>query len=165
MSSKVGSSSVHSGDDFSDDNIIMARENISKFETIFKKLVFGLRLVGIPLDSSNNSSRILRYWSIGFGLASFSFNVFLNIYYLITISEKPNSIGRLNILLNHINFSFTLISIHAGLLFITAFRWKELMKAMKRIENLNFFQPEDYEKFRKVVFFSIVLLFVMVLVL
>ena len=159
MPAKISSYPVHSIDDcLKDGTIVIPKTNISRFENFFKKLVFGLRLIGIPLNpSDSNTSRILRYWSIGFGLANFSFNVFLNIYYLAGM-EKPNSIGRLSILLNAINFSFTLILIHAGLLFITALRWKELMKAIEQIEDLHFFQPEDYEKFRKVVVFACVIL-------
>lgn len=124
-------------------------KNHNKFEVIFKKLVFVLRIFGIPMDPSAmraTNSWIILYWSFGIGLIGLAANVALNIYSLV-IRDRPNTIGRLNMLINLINFAIAMVMVQAGLVFRTASRWNSLFSFIRRIEELDFYQPEDFKRF------------------
>ena len=127
-------------------------KTITRFEDIiFKNLVTALQIIGIPLDLSANSS-VLRYWSIGFGLTTFLVNLSLNFYSLLNLEKPGNSMGRLNILITEINFSLALAMVQAALLFKTALRWKNhLLPIFQKIEKLDLYLPEDFNRFQKVV--------------
>lgn len=135
----------------------------NRFEIIFRKIVFSLRLLGIPLDPSaiKKKSRLLYYWSIGLGLLSIFLNVTLT-FYSFSRKENPKTTGQINLLINEINISFTMLLIHAGLFFVTSLRWSNLSSMIIRIEKLGFFQPEDYEKFRKISLVGSIFVLVMV---
>ena len=107
--------------------------------------------MGIPFDPSamKKESLILHYWSISFGWISISLNATLT-FYSITLKENPKSTSELNILINEINLTFAMLLTHAGLFFVTSFKWGKLFEIIKSIEKLDFFQPGDYMKFRKI---------------
>ena len=128
----------------------LGSKNHNKFEVIFRKLVFVLRICGIPLNPSAmraNKSWILLYWSFGFGLISLTANVALNTY---SVVVREHTIERLNVLINAANFAMAMPLVHAGL-FRTALRWDALFSFIKRIEELDFYQPEDFKRFNRVV--------------
>lgn len=123
----------------------------NRFDVIFRKLVFSLRLIGVPLDppAIKKESRLLYYWSMGLGMLSIFLNMFLNFYSLV-LTKKPNKTSELNVLINEINFSFTMLLTHGGIIFVTSMKWRNLFATIKRIEELHFFLPDDYVKFRKI---------------
>lgn len=135
-----------------------------RFEIIFRQLVFGLRLIGIPLNppAIKKESRLLYYWSIGLGSLSILLNVILTLYSL-ALTVKPKKTSEWNILINDINFSFAMLLSHVGIVFITSMRWGNLSSIFKRIEKLDFFRPDDYVKFRKICVVGSVTIFLVVI--
>ena len=108
-----------------------------------------MRLVGIPLDVSNNQGgKWLRYWSIGFGFASISFNFTINLLALV-FQTQPKTTSHWNQLIADVNATFSFTMAHLGLFLFTAPKWKELFLALQRIEKLNLFELDDYKKFRQ----------------
>lgn len=134
-----------------EDPIKMGFIPTNHLEVIFKKLVFGLRIVGIPLDPSaiKKESRLLYCWSISLGFSSILLNVILT-FYPLALTEKPKKTSEWNILINTLNVSFAMLLSHAGILFVTSIRWGNLFAIIKRIEDLHFFQLDDYVKFQKI---------------
>lgn len=118
------------------------------FKTSLRRLVFGMRLIGIPLDSSGIRNKLLRYWTLAFGFVSFVVNTCLNVTSLIMI-EPPQTTAKWNYLINEVNFAVAMVLVHAGLLTTTAVKWKDVSSILDRIEELNVFEAEDYKKFEK----------------
>lgn len=136
----------------------------NRFEIIFRRLVFFLRLMGIPLDPTamKKESLLLNYWSISFGCISISLDVTLT-FYSFTLKAKPTSTSELNVLINEINLSFAMLMTHAGLFFVTSLKWRKLFEIAKRIEKLDFFQLGEYRKFQRICLAGNSLIFLLVL--
>lgn len=112
-----------------------------------------MQLVGIPLDSSSNSSKLLHYWSIGFGSLSFLLNVTANMWALV-IAKRPVSTEHWNDLIGAVNFAFGTVLVHAGLLISVGPSWKKIAAILNAIDHLKLFQLEDYLKCRKICFYG-----------
>ena len=130
------------------------KKESSSFGQSLHVIVTGLRILGIPLDLQGIHSKWLRYWSLGFGLIMLMLNVTVCMTVLVNTlatmaMKKKLSIADWNLVVNEFNFTILLVGSHIVLLGWTAPNWKKVMKILQKIERLNLFKPEDYEKFRR----------------
>ena len=123
-------------------------KGLSNYHSL-RKLVFWLRLIGVPVDLSGIDSKLFRFWSFNFGLIAFVANLIINLVAIIS-TKKPKSTGDWNNLITEVNLTFTLTMFHAGLVFMTVRKWKGFTTVLTRIEALNIFRREDYDRFNKI---------------
>ena len=119
---------------------------------ILEPLVKILRIIGIPLDHSSIEPPIFRYWSICLGLLVYLCNLLANLYILVNeliFKSEALTTSRWNTIIHVSNLATTLIIIHGGLLICTVPNWKELVNVLRRIDQLEIFKNEDYEKFKR----------------
>lgn len=127
----------------------------SEFDRSLHVSVTGLRLLGIPLDSSAIKSPLFRYWSIIIGWIVFIGNLGGNLAIIADLVgrqlvSKSTTTTDWNLLINQLNFAFYFITNHAGFFFCTAPNWREMRRILGRVENLCLFNSEDYWKFRRI---------------
>ena len=127
----------------------------SEFDRNLHVSVTGLRLLGIPLDSSGITSPLFRYWSIIIGWIAFLGNLGGNLAIIVDLVgrqlvSKSKTTTDWNLLINQLNFAFYFITNHAGFFFCTAPNWREMRRILGRVENLCLFNSEDYWKFRRI---------------
>ena len=128
-----------------------------RFERCLFVVVNGLRLLGIPMDSSSIRFPILRYWSLTFGWIMFSANVSVNIlviYFPLWKHLNTNNIEMTtslwNFIINQINITVASMAGHIGLLAWTAPNWSKVVSTLNQIERMNIFTLNDYNQFRHV---------------
>lgn len=63
-----------------------------------------------------------------------------------------------NVYINFFSFTLCTILTHTSLLFITAVKWNGLTAALRQLERLPRFKPEDYKRFRKTCLIGLVCL-------
>jgi len=133
------------------ENKITEGVSAQRFNTIFRRIVLCLRIIGIPLDPAGirKESRLLQCWSIGLGCFSLFSSISLNIYAL-SLREKPMTTTQLSSFLDDINLAFALIMVPAGLLLKTSSRWGTLFSILNGIETVGFFRTKDFEKLNKI---------------
>ncbi len=121
-----------------------------QFESIFKSMVFCLRIIGIPLGISGFESCFLKWWSLSFGLISFFINLSLNLYAVYLDQSTHAEIASLGLTIVNINYAFAFTCTHASLFAIVSLKWKGMFSFLQEIEKLDFFRSEDFRKFRKI---------------
>jgi len=127
----------------------------SNFDWSLHVSVTGLRLLGIPLDSSGIQSPLFRYWSIIIGWIVLIGNLGGNLAIITDLVgrqlvSKSTTTTDWNLLINQLNFAFFFVTNHAGFFFCTASNWREMRRILGRIENLCLFNAEDHRKFRRI---------------
>lgn len=127
----------------------------------FNKIVFWMRMIGIPLDPESIEPRWIRYVSTSFSWGCLFLNVSLNMWALASL-RKPENTNLWNILISNINFAFGMTLAHAGLLVFVAPQWKNLTFILQQIDNLQLFRREDYKKCHKVCLYGRVAFVLMV---
>ena len=123
-------------------------ENNESVAFTVERILIWLQLFGIPIDSCYVRSKLLNYWSIAFGAASFVLNITVNVWAL-AMSMQPNTTEQWNNLIADVNFAFGMILVHAGLLISMALNGKKFIVITARIDQLDLFQQDDFRKFRK----------------
>ena len=134
------------------------------FDKIIGKVEFGMQLFGIPLHVlDEHRNKLLRFWSIGFGLASILSNIVINILAM-AFSNQPKTTSQWNLFISDVNITFALMTSHLGLLIFTVPGWKELILALRRIDNLlRILELEDDRRSQKVFRFASILFLLMVI--
>jgi len=127
----------------------------SEFDRSLHVSVTGLRLLGIPLDSSGIQCPLFRYWSTIIGWIVFIGNLGGNLAIIVDLVgrqlvSKSTTTTDWNLLNNQLNFAFFFITNHAGFFFCTAPNWREMRRILGRVEDLCLFNSEDYWKFRRI---------------
>lgn len=116
--------------------------------TSMRHIVLGMRLIGIPLDSSSIRSKLLLFWTWGFGITSFLTNTILNLISL-AIIKPPETTANWNYFINEVNFGVGTVLGQAGLLCFTAIRWERIVSILEQFESLNIFNANEYPRIEK----------------
>ena len=118
------------------------------------EIAFCFQLIGIPIDHQigkiGSRTKLLRYWSIGFGWVSLFINITLSLWSL-AIIEKPKTTADWNDLITTVNYAFVMTMAQAGLLILVAPQWNFFLKMLHRIDHhLSLFQSQEYNAFKKI---------------
>lgn len=124
-----------------------------QFDRILRPVVTCLRLLGLPVDHSGIESKILKYWSLSFGLISIIAHLVINVLVMRMLMRQVNlqmmNTNDWNSLISEANFTFALSAAHAALLLWTVPNLKVVVLKLRQIEQLHIFGAEDCDKFRR----------------
>lgn len=125
-----------------------------------------MRCIGVFLDSPGITSSIrTRGFVISFGFFLFCFHLYrngmitvglihhlLNSYYYSTtdMQQKPDVGAIWNEFITSFNHTMVTVFAQIFLMFAAATKWSSLVQILCKMERSNFFEPKDYERFRKI---------------